>query len=298
MTIRSARNHFAVPLFIVSLSLMLMAATVPAAPSAAVAVVTDESGKVETLESGRPPRSTAILEELAVGSRLQLAAGSRVVVLWLDSGVEFELTGPARAEIRALEIHSESGAPPKKRTVFTAAGGKDDIRIRPQGTVQASVLMREGKPEVTLLSPVGAKILDSRPTFEWKLIPDLQSSRIQITNDSLKTVFELATTGGSLRLPEGISLKPGAAYTWEIEARDSSGHRVSGWAEFSVASEEERVRVERIRPKPEARFGERVAFALMLESLELFGEARETWKTLALERPDDPAIQARLAGKK
>lgn len=275
----------------------LGAAPLPAASPSAVAVVTDLSGKVESVAGGRAPRAAAILDELAVGTRLTLAKGSRVVVLWLDSGVEYEVEGPAKGEIQATEIRTESGAPAKKRPVFTAAG-KDDLRIRPQGAVQASVLMRAEETEVKLLSPVGTKILDPRPTFEWKPLPDIQGSRIRITDDSLKTVVEAATTGSSFRLPEEIRLKAGTAYSWEIEARNGGGRRVSGWAEFSVATDDERSRVERVRPKGEARFGERVAFALLLDSLELFGESKPIWQALAAERPGDPVLAKRIAGGK
>lgn len=269
-----------------------LAAAPPSAP--AVAVVTDLAGKVDASSGGGRARGAAILDELSVGSRLSVADGGRVVLLWLESGAEFELVGPARAEIGPREPRSESGVPPKKRGVL-GTGGNGDLRIRPEGAVQASVLMRAGESEVLLLSPVGTKVLDPRPAFEWKPLVGIQGARIEITDDSLRSVVQAPTTGSTFQLPESVRLAPGAAYSWEIEARDGAGRRVSGWAEFSVATEEERARVERLRPKEGAPFGDRVAFALLLEGLELFGEARLVWAELARERPGDPVFAARLA---
>lgn len=53
--------------------------------------------------------------------------------------------------------------------------------------------------------------------------------------------------------------------------------------------------LEKLRPKADAPFSERVVFAKLVEHYGRPAQARSLWKALAHERPDDPTLQALAA---
>ena len=82
-----------------------------------VALVTDLDGNVTRVD-GRQTRSISLLDELPKGARLQVAAGGRIALVYMDSGEEFTIHGPAGAVLAAEGAQNEDGPPPQTRRLL------------------------------------------------------------------------------------------------------------------------------------------------------------------------------------
>jgi hypothetical protein len=110
-----------------------------------------------------------------------------------------------------------------------------------------------------------------------------------------RQVFE--QKGESGQLPEGVRLKAGEAYSWSVEARLANGRRISRSADFAVLDVQSWARLKRLQPAAGAKFSDRVAYALMLERHEVFHLAREEWRKLHAERPNEPLLKERAGSE-
>jgi hypothetical protein len=101
----------------------------------------------------------------------------------------------------------------------------------------------------------------------------------------------------AFRLPKQNALRHGQTYKWQVEAQApggpaaSRGPAVSAGATFAVVDAAAARRIAAARPKPGARFSERLLFAAQLETEGLAHESRQAWRELAKERPDDPTLK-------
>lgn len=263
-------------------------ATTPAW-SQGIALITDVSGRVTG------PAPVTILSEIAVDARFQLDAGSRLVALYLKSGDEYTLTGPAQVQFGAAEPLVTGGARPQKKASPVSRGG--NVTIKPVGITQAAFVMRSGRPNarIKLLTLSGTRTLDTAPEFRWQEIESGLSYRFDISDDTGRSLHEADVQGGSFRLPGAIRLRPGVGYTWEVSARAADGRRYVSAGDFSVVAEELRSQAQALRPAAGAPVSERVAYAAWLEQMELKDEARRYWRALSTERPDDTKLKALAA---
>ena len=108
-------------------------------------------------------------------------------------------------------------------------------------------------------------------------------------------LFETEVEGTSLRLPDGVRLREGASYTWEVSTRSADNRRYVSAGDFSLASADLRTQVETLRPSADSPVSQRVAFASWLEDMQLRDEARRYWRALSEERPDDSRLKALAA---
>ena len=255
-----------------------------------IAVITDMQGKA-TLGAASDPRDVTILSEIQAGSELELAPGSRLVVVWLRSGEEFSFSGPAAVRFTESGPRVLSGAQPTRRP--SAIERAKDIRIRPSGVTQAAVVMRSlGKsPRIRLLSLAGTNTLEPNPEFRWQPIPGVRQYRFELADASGRALLELDIGADSYRLPAAITLDENVRYTWEVSARLPDGRKYAASADFMLLPAPERDRVESIRPGADATLAERVAFAMWLEQQKLRDEARKYWKDAAAERPQDTKLK-------
>ncbi len=261
-----------------------------AAHAAGVAMITDASGRIESEPDGA---ALGVLAELDGGARLRLAQGATATVLYLASGEEFRLKGAGRYQIGAKAPTALQGAQPEKRKLPVDA--IPPVRVKPASVQQATIVMRSLGPGATvkLLEPVSVRVLDERPPFRWAAVSGAESYRVQVIDSAGQPVAEFEQKGESGQLPENVRLKPGESYSWSVEARLGSGRKLSRTADFAVLDAEARAKLVRMQPAAGARFSDRVAYALMLERVEAFHLARQEWRQLLAERPDEPLLKER-----
>lgn len=263
---------------------LLLAGMAWAGAAEPVAMVTDIEGKA-SLAEGAAKRELSILSELRPGARLQLQGGARVSVVYLGSGQEYELEGPAVVRIAAGQPEAVSGNQPKKGGVALAKGGSA-VRIKPVVVAQAAIVMRSSAPgsRLKLLSLSGTKTLDVRPVFQWQPPQPGLHYQIELMDDTGKTILNAATNEAALTLPAQIELKEAADYTWVVSTVLPDGAKYTNVGDFSIAPAALREQAEKLRPANQASVSERVEYASWLEQVELRDEARKYWKSVAAER--------------
>lgn len=273
------------------LLMLALASTLAAqAQAAGVALITDLSGRVEAEEGAAAP---AILAELGEGVRLRLAPGARATLLYLASGDEYRLKGAGRYRIGAAAPAVLQGAQPEKSRL--PADALPGVRVKPSSVTQATLIMRGlARPlQPRLLEPVSTKVLSDRPDFRWEGVPGAAKYRLQVVDDGGRIAAEWDSAETKTQLPESVRLREGAAYTWSVEAQLADGRKSGGKSEFAVLESDLRAKLERLRPGTEAKFSERVVYALLLEQYELRDAAREEWRKLAAERKNETLLKER-----
>jgi hypothetical protein len=267
----------------------------PALAEAPVAMVTDLQGGGQLKWTDHKAPFT-ILSELSAGALIDLQPKARLTLVYFKSGDEYTFSGPAQIYVREDQPVVLEGAQPAKHGLFGNATA--EVAIKPLGLAQAGLVMRAAPvpDRLQLAAPVGVKVLDTRPVFRWKPVGASTKYHLEITDTAGRILFEADASGDSFRLPEKVQLEPGAAYGWELEARLPDNHRYSSRAEFRVADPAERALVAKLRPTADAPVSQVVAFAALLEQMDMRDEAQQYWKKLSAERPNDPTLR-RLAAQ-
>lgn len=262
----------------------------PAVLAAGIAMITDAVGRIEAEPDGSV---LGVLVELEGGARLRLAEGARATVLYLSSGEEYRLKGAGRYLIGDRAPTVLQGAQPERHKL--PVDTIPPVRVRPAVVQQATIVMRSigSAANVRLIEPVSVRVPEERPTFRWTAVPGAEVYRVQVTDSAGRPVAEFEQKGETGQLPAGVRLMAGEAYTWSVEARLASGRRISRSADFAVLDGQASALLARMRPSGEASFSDRVAYALMLERYEAFHLAREQWRKLHAERPDEPLLKER-----
>jgi hypothetical protein len=263
--------------------------TAGTARAQSVAIVTDVSGKVVAQEP------VTILSEIAADARLKLEPGSRLVVIYVKSGDEYTLTGPAQVLFRAGGPEVAGGAKAQRKA--SPLGKESGVTIRPLAVAQGAFVMRSGRPtaRIKLLTLSGTKTLDAAPEFRWQEVEPGAKYRFELTDDTGKSLYEGEVAGAAFKLPAAVRLREGVSYTWELSTRLGDGRRYVSAGDFSVADAGVRARARTLRPATGAPVSERVAYAAWLEQMELRDEARRYWKLLTAERPEDTRLKALAA---
>ena len=272
---------------------LLLAVSAPV-HAQSVAMITDVTGKVS--QPGGKAALT-ILSEIEADARIQLEAGARLVAIYLKSGDEYSVTGPAQVQFRSDGLQGLSGGKPVKQAGPIAKAGAD-LRIKSASVTQAAFVMRSIRTtgRINLLALSGTKSLDANPEFRWQAVEPGLRYRFELKDETAKTLVVTDVDGTSFTLPSSIRLNDDAAYRWDVSARSTEGHLHAGAAVFTVASAELRSEAESLRPPSDAPVSARVAFAAWLAQMELRDEARKYWKVLAADRPDDAKLKL-LAGE-
>lgn len=262
----------------------------PAAFAAGVAMITDATGHIEAEADGA---AVGVLAELEGGAKLRLAQGAAATLLYLASGEEFRLKGAGRYQIGDKAPTALQGAKPERRKLPVDA--IPPVRVKPATVQQATIVMRSLGAGVTvkLIEPVSVRVLEDRPPFRWAPVTGAEAYRVQVIDSAGQPVAEFEQKGEAGQLPEQVRLKAGEAYSWSVEARLASGRRLSRTADFAVLDADARAQLVRMKPAAGAKFSERVAYALMLERHEAFHLAREEWRRLNAERPNEPLLKER-----
>ena len=263
----------------------LLAGGWSAAMAGDLALITDVAGQPK---SGSAPVS--VLQYLAEGATLDLAKGDRVVLLYVDSGTEFRLEGPAEGRLAASGPQMTQGEMKRQ-----------DLQVAHLGTVQGGSDLRQGaivlrnvpKSGVHLRYPVDTRISQKLPEFEWDALAGAKDYRVVVTDDQDAEIWSGTVSGTATRLSDKTKLQPGGFYRWRVEARTGDRTVHSDWAEFELLDQKALAELDRFRPKAGDDFSREVLFGLLLEREGADGEAKRLWSRLAAKRPDAPELRER-----
>ncbi|HEV8518414.1 MAG TPA: hypothetical protein VGQ54_07545 [Burkholderiales bacterium] len=283
--------------WLTALVLMLWLFAYPkVARAESVAMITDIAGVI-TEPAASAKTINTILAEIEANTRLQLADAAQLVVIYLGSGSEYTMRGPALIEFRSSEPVAINGAQPVRRASPLAARGAA-VRIRPVGVTQAVLVMRSARPaaRIRLLNLSGTQTLETQAEFRWQAPQPALKYQFELIDDTGRTLHEAQLETTTLRLPASVQLIEGVPYTWVVSARLPDGRKYSNAGDFRVAPANLRVQVEALRPAVSAPLSTRVAYAAWLDQMELKDEARKYWRALSAERPEDARLKA-LAGE-
>lgn len=263
-----------------------LALSMPAMASDAIAFLSNLKGDVAVDGNPRP----LLLAELGKGQRITLGRDATASVMFIATGKEYLLKGPAEYQVRDTEVAGSTPMPPMVRSTEWRASSKVLVQVAQASA--ASVRMRSlakarDEPPAKLVFPTQGNIATLQPTFRWLAEDPRQSGELSIRvvgQDA--AVHSAKVTGASYRLP--TRLKPDTEYAWTYAVAGSE----VGSGRFRTVSADALEQVERRRPADKAQFSDRLLFALMLQELGATQEAREAWARLAAERSDLPELSA------
>lgn len=262
-----------------------LAFALPGSASEAIAFITNLKGEVAVDGNARP----LLLSELAKGQRIAVGKDSLVSVMYIATGKEYVLKGPADYQVKDVEITGSSPMPPTVRNTDWRASNK--VLVQVAQTSAASVRMRSlAKPKEDvgprILFPTEGSVATLQPTFRWRADEKQPGELTLYAVGQEKPVHVAKAAGGSYRLPS--RLKPDTDYAWTYAV----GGNEIGSGRFHTASADALQQIEKRRPSDKAEFSDRLLFALMLQEIGATQEAREQWVRLSQERSDLPELSA------
>jgi hypothetical protein len=273
------------------LAVFLLAASAASAASAAfaadgIAFITNLKGDIAVDGNPRPQ----LLAELAKGQKITVGKDAQASVMFIASGKEYILKGPADYLVKDTEIAGSTAMPPVTRD--TAWRTNNKVLVQVAQTSAASVRMRsvaqpKPEPEQKLLYPTQGSIATLQPTFRWKAADSkAQGEFVLLVDGEDKPVHHAKPAGGTYRVP--AKLLPEKDYSWFVAV---AGNEI-GSGRFRTLSSDALTKIERRRPSDKADFSDRLLFALMLHEMGAVQEAREAWAKLSQERADLPELAA------
>lgn len=279
---------------VVAASALLLFGAAPAL-AAAVGMVTDLTGKAWRVEAAaRQP--LAILAYLEPGAVIEVEKGGSVSITLYSPAEEQVFAGPAKLRIEKQGISKLSGAAPAVQRLGALAA-EATTRDMAQGgrRTQAAVRMRAMTIGTSIvgLAPDKTALRSTAPRFSWTAVPDVASYRLTLTSGEGIPVLEETVAGTVWNLPADKGLAPGKDYNWMVEATLADGAKLSGKARFNILDAKTATRLAAESPKAGAAFAQRLRHAITLEAAGLEADARELWRELARERPDEPAVRQR-----
>lgn len=253
-----------------------------------VAMVTDVQGKA-TAAKGALVESLALTTELAAGSRIEAAAGARLVFVTFTHGEEIRVTGPAAF---TLDAQGRPHGAKKGVQVVPVKGVQLREALKPGGLAQASLVMRAPSTgDFALTAPQSPVIQDPRPTFAWETAGPGATYTFILKELDGPEVLREGTDAPEFVLPVDQPLRVGTAYHWEVRARRDGAQR-QAQGELRVLGLPQRLLLRKLRDLAKSRFSMRLAYAAALQQFGLAVEAKAEWKALQAQRPEDPVLQS------
>jgi hypothetical protein len=257
-----------------------------------VAMITDLKGSVYLASKGKAA-PLAVLSYLPPGEEIILDAGAQVVVTYFAQSTEFSFKGPGRVVIQAQEAKALKGSVETRRLDSEKSGAA--MKFVQSGKLTfATVEMRAlafVKP--TLISPVNTKIASLTPVFRWKGLDDIEKYLITLTDEQGQIVRQVEAATNSWTVPTDTVLQYGTNYRWKVEAFLNTGDKLNAQGSFSVADPATINRINAKQPAANARFSDKVTYAIFLEEEGFRENAKSIWQELAAQRPDDPNLKRR-----
>lgn len=264
--------------------LAIMLAAASAAFADGIAFITNIKGEISVDGNMRP----ALLSELNRGQKIVVGRDSQASVMYILSGKEYVLRGPADYVVKDNEVTGSAAMPPVTRD--TAWRTSNEVLAQVGQTSAASVRMRSiGKPKVEepiLIYPTKGAVATLQPTLRWHDDGKVPGEvMLQVVGQD-KPLVKAKASGGMYKV--AAKLAPDTEYVWVVTA---AGNEL-GTAKFRTLSQDALAQVERRRPSDKADFSDRLLFTLMLQEMGAVQEARESWTRLAQERSDLPELAA------
>jgi len=264
------------------LAIVLAAASTALADG--IAFITNIKGDISVDGNMRP----VLLSELTRGQKIVVARNSEASVMYIQTGKEYVLPGPADYTVKDTEISGSVAMPPRTRD--TAWRTTNKVLAQVGQTSAASVRMRSiGKPKVeepVLVFPTQGAVASLQPTLRWRGQAAKADVMIMAVGHE-KPLHQARAASGNYRVPAGL-LVPDTEYLWTVTV---AGNEV-GAGKFRTLSADALAQVEQRRPSDRAQFSDRLLFALMLQEMGAVQEARESWARLSQERSDLPELAA------
>lgn len=251
--------------------------------SEGIAFLTNVKGEVAIDGNARP----AVLSELARGQKIVVGKDANASVMFIATGKEYVLRGPADYVVKDTEVASATGMPPITRNTEWRTNSKVLVQVAQSSA--ASVRMRSiappprSEPSERLIYPTAGNIATLQPTLRWAAPDPKAEVTLSIVGED-KPVLQSKAQGQSFKVP--AKLKPETEYYWIVTT--AAGEVGSG--KFRTLSADAAQKVDKRRPADKADFSDRLLFALMLQELGAVQEAREAWAKLAQERSDLPEL--------
>lgn len=247
------------------------------------AIVVDRVGSI-VVDGARTPVAT--LSRWSVGARLRLGDGATLRLLFIETGAEFNASGPGVVRIGANSAVADAGAVIDQR----AAPIGTRLRARPDSLAMGGVVMRGAS--LRARSPRG--VLTRMPTqLSWDDLAADASYIVRIGTEDGQTLFEQRVRGQSLSFPD-VELVAEGRYVWSVTLEQAPDRiPVTSTSPFEFAASSLRAEASRLEAGESASIADRIEFALWLESVGVSSEATQVWQRLALARPDDEVIVAR-----
>jgi len=281
------------------LALLALSWGIPTIASAdeAVAMVTDIAG-ICTVNSNNTENKCEILTYLYQGDELQFKKGSKLTLAFFADSAEYNFSGKGTIKIGEKSPIVTTGKNPNPRTLLLAKETGLGPAVSADYAQAAIVLRGSGmQKKLALVRPNNTNVLSHQPEFAWKPVDSNVQYRFILTDESGKILVDEKTREVNHSLPRGIKLAEDAYYTWQVEAKTSSGEKYSNTADFLVVDRAERNRIEKLRPGNKAPISEKVLFAAVLEQSGFQDAAYDEWKKLAAQKPGDPILSSKATRK-
>jgi hypothetical protein len=257
------------------------------APMAMAGVmVTEVTGKVELVGKG----PVSLLSQIPDGSKLQVAAGANLVVVDMSSGREFALPGGTAYLMAATGPTTADGKAVAAKSL--PSNNLKDVRVAPGKLAQATLVMRGLQSDrlPVLVSPMRTAVVTVLPELQWEAVGAATSYRLELTKLDGSLAWETTTTKTVVTVPQSHALEPGERYSWRVAAMGQSAKLSDSSGRFSVASKEFMDSLNLLAPGPDASFSRKVLYATQLQEAGAVQQAKDLWKTLASERPEDQTL--------
>jgi len=257
----------------------------PAQAAGGIAFVSDLKGDVSVDGTPRP----MLLSELAKGQKVVVGKDSLLAVMFIQSGKEYLLRGPADYTIGERDIASGIGMPPVARE--TAWRANNQVLVKVAQTSSASIRMRsfappKAAPKARLEFPTRGAVTQLQPTLRWTLPEGSAQSdvTIAVAGKEDKPLARASVGGASHRF--AAKLQPDTEYAWSVAV---AGQEI-GTARFRTLPAAALQDAQKRRPAEKAEFSDRLMYALLLQEMGAVQEAQEAWAKLAQERADLPEL--------
>ena len=262
---------------------IVLALAASAAGADGIAFITNIKGEISVDGNMRP----ALLSELTRGQKIVVGKESQASVMYIASGKEYILRGPADYLVKDNEVTGSVAMPPVTRD--TAWRTTNQVLAQVGQTSAASVRMRSiGKPraqEPVLLYPTQGAVATLQPTLRWRA-DNAKADVMILAVGQDKPFHQGKAANGAYKVPSRLT--PDTEYLWTVSV---AGNEL-GSGKFRTLSSEALAQVERHRPSDKSDFSDRLLFALMLQEMGAVQDARESWARLAQERSDLPELAA------
>lgn len=257
-----------------------------------VAMITDLEGSVHLAGKGKAGK-LAVLSYLPPNEEIILDAGAHVVVTYFTQSVEFDFSGPGRVLIQEQEARALSGSSETRRLDSEKSGAA--AKFVQSGKLTVATVEMRAIPFVkpTLLSPVKTRIAGLTPVFRWKGLDDVEKYLVTLMDEQGQVIRQAEVATNSWDMPADNILQHGASYRWKVEAFLNTGDKLVAKGDFSVADTETIRRINAKQPAADARFSDKVTYAIFLEEEGFRDSAKNIWRELAEQRPDDPNLKRR-----